>query len=159
MVSLGSDNLRQLELLPCTTEIVEFDPSSSELAAFCHMRLVAHDFPQLCEDPAALLQRKSERAPPKLLAGGRLEPVQRSYIAGSSGLCHSFDYIGFATNENLPFLGSCVYAGDLRDGSGRKGLVFACGALWRLKISRKPRKDHQAACGGYDSYIWTIRVC
>ena len=104
-MSLTSDNLRQLKLIPATAQIVDYDPSSSELAAFCRKRLVAYDLPELCEELAVLLQRMSERAPPKLLAGGRLEPVQRSYIAGLSGLCHSFDYIGFATNEKIPFLG------------------------------------------------------
>ena len=102
-MSLTSDNLRQRKLIPATTKIVDYDPSSSELAAFCRKRLVAYDLPELCEELAALLPRMSERAPPKLLAGGRLEPMQRSYIAGLSGMCHSFDYIGFATNEKISF--------------------------------------------------------
>ena len=87
VMSLPSDNLRQLKLIPATTKIVDYDPSSSELAAFCRKRLVAYDLPELCEEIAALLQRMSERAPPKLLAGGRLEPVQRSYIARLETAC------------------------------------------------------------------------
>ncbi len=137
-MSLTSDNLRQFGSLPCTTEIVNFDLNSSELAAFCHKRLVAHEFPELCEEPVALLQRKIETASPKVFAGGRLDPVQRSYIAGASGLCHSFDYRGFATNEKLPFLGSCVYAGDLRDGSGRKGLVLPVALYGDSKLPESP---------------------
>ncbi len=67
-----------------------------------------------------------------------MKPVQRSYIAGSSGLYPSFDCNGFSTNEQIYFLCSCVDAGDLGDGSGRKGLVLPVALYGDSKLPESP---------------------